>query len=116
MSKTPPAVQEPMTSPKSSEKKCAVAKMGDSINQFSFKLLKAFASRHKDDSRNMCFSPLEVFNSLVMLLVGAKGASEAQLEDMLCLRNFNCKKKYDELIDLREFIIKSECVTSSGQQ
>ncbi|KAJ6223340.1 hypothetical protein RDWZM_001885 [Blomia tropicalis] len=60
-----------------------------SINQFSFKLIKEFASRHQDDSKNLCFSPFEVFNSLVMLLIGAKGVSEAQLEDMLCLCNFN---------------------------
>ena len=80
----------------------------DSIKQFSAKLFKVFASRHQDDSKNMCFSPLEVFNSLVMILVGAKGISEAQLEDTLCLRNFNCKEKIKELMDLREWIIKSK--------
>lgn len=83
--------------------------VGDSIKQFSAKLFKVFASRHKDDSKNMCFSPLEVFNSLVMILLGAKGLSEAQLEDTLCLRNFNCKEKFKELMDLREFIVKSIC-------
>ena len=91
----------------------AKREIGNSINQFSFKLVKVFASRHKNDSKNMCFSPLEVFNSLVMILVGAKGASEAQMEDMLCLRNFNCKNKHDELIELREWIIKSKyCLTT----
>ena len=82
-------------------------KVGDSIKQFSAKLFKVFASKHMDDPKNMCFSPLEVFNSLVMILVGAKGTSEAQLEDMLCLRNFNNKEKFKELMDLREWIIKS---------
>lgn len=79
----------------------------NSINQFSFKLLNAFAVRHVDEPRNLCFSPLEVFESLVMLLLGAKGVTEAQLEEMLCLEKFNAKAKYDELIELRQWIIKS---------
>ncbi|XP_027198428.2 serpin B8-like [Dermatophagoides pteronyssinus] len=78
-----------------------------SMNQFAFKLFRVFASRHQRDSKNMCFSPLEVFNSLVMLLIGAKGATELQLEDMLCLREFNQQARYDELIDLIKWIIKS---------
>lgn len=79
----------------------------NSMNQFAFKLFKMFASRHQHDSKNMCFSPLEVFNSLVMLLVGAKGMTETQLEDMLCLKDFNQPTKYKELINLIKWIIKS---------
>ena len=79
----------------------------NSINHFSFKLFKVFASRHQDDSRNMCFSPLEVFNSLAMLLIGAEGITATQLEEMLCLHNFNYQEKHDELIELREWIVKS---------
>ncbi|KPM08075.1 Sar s 27 allergen (serpin-like protein 7) [Sarcoptes scabiei] len=78
-----------------------------SMNQFAFKLLKVFCSRHQSDSRNMCFSPLEVFNSYVMLLIGSKGITETQLEDMLCLKNFNNPKRYKELMELRKWIIKS---------
>ncbi|OTF73843.1 Group 27 mite allergen-like protein (Serpin-like) [Euroglyphus maynei] len=55
----------------------------------------------------MCFSPLEVFNSLVMLLIGAKGTTEIQLEDTLCLKDFNQPAKYKELINLIKWIIKS---------
>lgn len=85
----------------------APSSVSDSIKEFASKLFKVFASRHQTDSKNMCFSPLEVFNSLVMILVGAKGTSEAQLEETLCLRNFNCQAKFQELMDLREWIIKS---------
>lgn len=82
-----------------------------SMNQFAFKLLKVFCSRHQSDSRNMCFSPLEVFNSYVMLLIGSKGITETQLEDMLCLKNFNNPKRYKELMELRKWIIKSICLS-----
>lgn len=79
----------------------------NSMNSFGFKLLKVFAIRHPTDSKNMCFAPLELFNSFIILLMGAKGTTEIQLETMLGLHNFNEQCKYKELMELVRWIIKS---------
>ena len=78
-----------------------------SINKFSFKLFKNLSTKLNVEMSNLCFSPLEVFNSLVMLLLGANGVSEKELEEVLCLKDFNNLEKYEELMDLCEWIIKS---------
>lgn len=79
----------------------------NSMNSFGFKLLKVFAIRHPTDSRNMCFAPLELFNSFIILLLGARGTTETQLEAMLGVHKFNEQAKYKELTELVRWIIKS---------
>ena len=79
----------------------------EAANRFSFELFKVFVSRHKDEYMNMCFSPTAIFNSLVMVLIGARNETERQLASVLNMKDLSSNKKLlDDLYVWYDTIVK----------
>lgn len=57
--------------------------LGEANGTFAINLLKMLAE--EDNSRNVFFSPLSISSALAMVLMGAKGDTEAQISQALCL-------------------------------
>ena len=80
----------------------------ESANRFGFELFKVFHSRHKNEYKNISFSPLTVFNSLAMILIAAENQSQTQLASVLHLSDIKKDKTVlERLKELSRDLIES---------
>ncbi|XP_054167304.1 serpin B3-like [Oppia nitens] len=108
---TPPTATSQPTAATTTRSSATYEKLKKSVNEFGFELFKVFMSRHKQQHRNLCFSPLAVYDSLLMSRIGSKNITEKQLSKMLHINDIAGavidESVLNEWQDLRQTMIKN---------